>query len=118
MACKPCQERAKRMAADAALNRNYASSLSLEVKKAAMRNPNEGCLRMYDELTILDRNLIEVYRRVRRVGDIGYRLQQMQREIRAWIRDLRTTCPDEERYNVYKEYINSEYAKYYSDPSK
>ncbi len=117
MACKPCQERAKRMA-EMSSARKYESSLSPEVRAAARNNPNEGCLRMYDELTILDRNLIEVYRRVRRVGDIGYRLQQMQREIRAWIRDLRTTCPDEERYNVYKEYINSEYAKYYSDPSK
>ena len=119
MACRPCQERAKRMAASAAASTGeYKSSLSPEVKAAARKNPNEGCLRMYDELTILDRNLIEVYRRNRRIGDIGYRLQQIQREIRAWIRDLRTSCPDEEKYNVYKEFINGEYNKYFSDPSK
>lgn len=74
---------------------------------------NAACQEKYDELAMLDRKIVSIYKKFR-FSQIGYRYAETQKVVRGWIAGLKEGCPDEDELKEYKDYINSEYAKYFN----
>lgn len=103
MACKPCQEKALReqrarvQATIANRGSQYRSSSAVDYAKAA----TTGCFRMADPLTILEQDLIRVYKQRGRYGEgEGAELINDQKTIRKWRGNLAYGCPPEEEYRA------------------
>lgn len=75
---------------------------------------NAACIEKYDELAALDRKVIDLHRKFRFVGGVSKRYADIQKIIRGWIVGLKDGCPDADELANYAEYVNKEYAKYFS----
>jgi hypothetical protein len=73
-----------------------------------------GCIRMYGELSVLDRKAIKLFNTLRRTDKDAARLfRDLNTQFRAWIVKLRHECPDGDLLKDAKTLINNEYAKHF-----
>lgn len=72
------------------------------------------CDKLYDELTSLDAKTYDLFQRTKfdNTGE-GYQWLQVQRQIREWKRNLKDRCPDEGEFDVVRNLVNTEYAKFF-----
>lgn len=75
-----------------------------------------ACMKMYDELSLLDRKIIQLHKKFK-WSEKGYKLAQLQKVLRSWVRDLPNGCPDEDDLSELKDYVNPEYDKYFKSES-
>lgn len=90
MACLPCQKKALERQKAAASAKVVASSYG-----RTNRSSNVGCNYMYDSLSVLDSDLVRIYKRKGMVGMIGKEVLDKQRQLRRWMSELPLHCPPE-----------------------
>ena len=92
--------------------------LSRAIKPQSNTTPkadsNAACIQKYDELAVLDKKIIDLHRKFRFVGGVSKRYADIQKLVRGWIVNLKNECPDPDDLATYSEYINKEYARYFT----
>jgi len=80
------------------------------MKQTGQTVPEAVCLRMYDDLFNLERKVVNLYNKFRLEtgGKWSYYLAK-QRQIRAWIVDLKNGCPPDEEYMALRKEIGSDF---------
>lgn len=84
---------------------------SKDAIQASARAATKGCMVRYDELKRLESDVVAVYKKVKSIGDMGYKFLGFQRTIRQWIVNLPVGCPDEDKLSKIREEVEDEYAK-------
>ena len=107
MTCGGCA-RARAMR-EAQMNRGVGAQAPKVVVPAGKKG---ACTKMYDELSLLDRKIIQLHRKFK-WSEKGYKLAQTQKVVRMWIRELPNGCPNEDDLNEVKEFVNGDYGKYF-----
>lgn len=74
---------------------------------------NPDCKGMYDILVMLDRKSVALHNKFR-FSQMGFRYAETQKIIRGMIINLKHECPDEDDFGPVRDFINSEYSKYFS----
>lgn len=70
--------------------------------KSASRTPTKQvCMHMYNELVELDLRALSIYQGTKNSDFI-----KINKQIRAWIKNLRTSCPPESDLNLIRTIIN------------
>ena len=90
MACAPCQKKALERQKAAAEARVAASPYS----RSVVKDINVGCNKMRDSLTLLDKQIVAIYKKNGKVGNgIAPEALRKQRLLRTWMSELSVHCP-------------------------
>mgnify|MGYP000756048156 FL=1 len=93
---------------------NKSRAIKPQSNTTPKADSNAACIQKYDELAVLDKKIIDLHRKFRFVGGVSKRYADIQKLVRGWIVNLKNECPDPDDLATYSEYINEEYARYFT----
>lgn len=102
MACAPCQQKA--LARQRALAESKVRTSAYT--KSNQRTANVGCNNMYDTLSVLDSDIVRIYKKKGALGNgIGSEVLKKQRLLRRWMSELSLHCPPEGELDQLRQWV-------------